>query len=505
MNNVKQEFIFMWFIENYSYCWHENGVALISPDFAIDDLNSTTWNLQLHPRGCRHSDKGFISLSLHRSKTDCGPEDFHLKYELSFLAANGSAYHSKELQYTFKWGKGYGILKTMQMDEALFRREVQDNLCVRCKIWKGEKEIHQIKQIVARTRIGIERISFLHVTENFNALEPNQKKIIYIRSPSEKGLSLASCLYFTDGSCCDGKVMVEITQSNTNLILSKCEISVLNAFGKVIKCCKADNRFDAVRKDIRKLPLSLTKQDILNRKCEYLPDDKLTLLCECTFATGVEYQKIESTVHEIPSVVLSQINENVQNKSIYNVTEKLSSCPNALDDLRALYNNQLLADIELKTKTKSFPAHKNLLCARSLVFKAMMSSDMKEKNSNSIKINDLEDDTVEKFLIFLYSDNLENLNWTSAIKLYYASDKYEVEKLKILCSAFLLENISTSNASDLLLLADAHNDSELRKAVEDFIFKHEEEVYSSDEWGNLMEKYPLLVSKTMRLKYIRKF
>ncbi|GBN63492.1 hypothetical protein AVEN_10824-1 [Araneus ventricosus] len=145
-----------------------------------------------------------------------------------------------------------------------------------------------------------------------------------------------------------------------------------------------------------------------------------------------------------------------------------------------------------------------VLCARSPVFKLMMTNDMKEKNTGCIQIDDLENDIVQQLLLFLYSDHLVNLEWESAIKLYYASDKYEVENLKVLCSAFLIDNLSTSTASELLLLADTHNDSDLMKAVEDFIFKHENQVFGSKEWRNLIETNPLLVSKTMCLKYIRK-
>lgn len=117
----------------------------------------------------------------------------------------------------------------------------------------------------------------------------------------------------------------------------------------------------------------------------------------------------------------------------------------------------------------------------------------------------MENDTVQKLLLFLYSDKLENLKWNSAIKLYHAADKYKVEKLKVMCTAFLVSNISVSNVSDLLLLADTHNDPHLKMAVEAFIFKHDEEVFCSDQWRKLIRTNPLLVSKTMCLKYMRKF
>ncbi|CAL1281796.1 unnamed protein product [Larinioides sclopetarius] len=175
-----------------------------------------------------------------------------------------------------------------------------------------------------------------------------------------------------------------------------------------------------------------------------------------------------------------------------------------MDEFRALYWEQLLTDVLLHTATKSFPAHKNVLCARSLVFRAMLTNDMKEKNNDCINVEDLENESVQRLLLFLYSDSLEELQWESAMQLYYAACKYAIEKLKVLCSSFLVEDLSTSTASELLLLADTNSDTDLKKIVEDFILEHDEEVFCSDEWDNLSEKNPHLFMKTMKLKYKRK-
>ncbi|GBN74159.1 Speckle-type POZ protein [Araneus ventricosus] len=166
--------------------------------------------------------------------------------------------------------------------------------------------------------------------------------------------------------------------------------------------------------------------------------------------------------------------------------------------------NQCLTDVEVRTETKSIPAHKTVLCARSPVFKVMMTNDMKEKKTNCIRVDDLEDDIVQQLLLFLYSDSIENLQWESAIQLYYAADKYEIGKLKEVCSSFLVENLTPTNVVELLLLADTHSDIDLKKSVEDFILEHEEKIFVSNEWEILMETNPLLVMRTMQLKYMRK-
>ncbi|CAL1281807.1 unnamed protein product [Larinioides sclopetarius] len=68
----------------------------------------------------------------------------------------------------------------------------------------------------------------------------------------------------------------------------------------------------------------------------------------------------------------------------------------------------------------------------------------------------------------------------------------------------MVNNVSTSNASELLLLADTHSDTQLKENAEDFIFQNEEEVFGSEEWERLIETNPQLVIKTMHLKYKKK-
>ncbi|GBM67075.1 hypothetical protein AVEN_74816-1 [Araneus ventricosus] len=96
MNNGRNECIFLWFIENYSYCCHENGEPLLSPDFTFEGLEGTAWYLAVFPRGYRAEDKGNISLILYRKANDVGPEVFTIEFELSLLAVDGPALYCRD-------------------------------------------------------------------------------------------------------------------------------------------------------------------------------------------------------------------------------------------------------------------------------------------------------------------------------------------------------------------------------------------------------------------------
>ncbi|CAL1288891.1 unnamed protein product [Larinioides sclopetarius] len=507
MESGKKEYTFFWFIENYSYCWHKNGEKLISPPFTAEGLEGTAWDIQLYPKGLSDKYKGRVSLFLNRSAIDDGPESYSISCELAVLAADGSLLRFLKYEYAFKKGEDYGFRVFLEKDEIFLRKMTdylpQDVLTVRCKIWKSEGEVvRNIGQSSARTRIRVEKISFLHEVQNFSALETKQKKSVEIRPHSKEEHFISSSLHITDCSCCEEKIAIEIAPSDADQILRKCDLYLLDASGNVKECGKADNRYDIELKSITTLHLSLTKEAVLNSKSEFLPDDKFSLLCNCTFSRGIEFQTIEETAHEMPLALMQKTND-VLRKNTCRASEKNSYYPNGLEDIKDLYTDKSLTDVQLKTKTKSFPVHKIVLCARSPVFKRMLTNDMKEKNSNCIEIGDLGDDVVQQLLLFLYSDTVENLQWGMATQLYYAADKYEVGRLKAVCSSFLLENLTPTNAGELLLLADTHSDGDLKKLTEDFILEHEKEVFGSKEWEKLMETNPLLAMKAMHLKYKR--
>ncbi|CAL1273124.1 unnamed protein product [Larinioides sclopetarius] len=492
MSIGRQEYNFFWSINNYSYCRQSCGEALVSPYFTADGLESSAWTLHLYPRGKRVQDKGFISLFLKRSGYD-GPEKFSIMFELSVLKEDGSPISLKQYHVYFLTKSECGDCDFLKMDVILMQRNFpQDILRVRCKIWKGEGDFNRVAHIYARTQIEVEVVSFLHEVKDFSKLEPNQKHNLNIPSNSLNNCSLLSSVYFISLSCLAGEMKVVITPPDGKHVLSKRKISLLDASGNVILCDRFDNRFDVTKRDLRDLPLSITRQEIMENKIKYLLDDKLSLQCECSFSTGQEYAKIEKTQYEIP-----------MQENAYSVVRKASVYPSGMEDIKELYMSKCLTDVELKTETKSFPAHKMVLCARSPVFKRMLTSDMKERNTNCIRVDDLEDDVVQQLLLFMYSDRVENLEWGMATRLHFAADKYQVGKLKEVSISFLVEHLTPTTAGELLLLADTHSDDNLKKLVEDFILEHEREVFGSKQWEKLMETNPLLAMKAMHMRFKR--
>ncbi|GIX79658.1 TD and POZ domain-containing protein 3 [Caerostris extrusa] len=132
-------------------------------------------------------------------------------------------------------------------------------------------------------------------------------------------------------------------------------------------------------------------------------------------------------------------------------------------DLLSLFRDGTLSDTKLVTSTETFPAHTQILAARSPVFRAMFSTDMKERNKGCVDIIDLDSREVRRMLLYMYTDTLEeDLEWKGACNLYAAADKYDIQSLKIRCLRFLQANFSPTNACNILIFADGNGYKDLK-------------------------------------------
>ncbi|GBM81191.1 hypothetical protein AVEN_164308-1, partial [Araneus ventricosus] len=110
--------------------------------------------------------------------------------------------------------------------------------------------------------------------------------------------------------------------------------------------------------------------------------------------------------------------------------EKISRHHEVSDDFRSMYQGKIFSHIIVKTKDATFHAHKSVLCVSSSALKEAFTKDLRDKPSHTLKMEDLEDDTVSRLLLFLYTDSLEDIEWDTAIKFYHAANVYKIHRLK---------------------------------------------------------------------------
>ncbi|GFS33014.1 speckle-type POZ protein-like B [Nephila pilipes] len=262
---------------------------------------------------------------------------------------------------------------------------------------------------------------------------------------------------------------------------------------------KLENQIEILTDDFTKVWTMLLlsdKEKLMEHKDLFLPNDVLSLQFECFFTTGITLKETE----EIGKKCASPQNGSLsKEKTLCNITKSLK------DDLKDLYIDGILSDFKLCSPTETFSVHKSILSARSPVFRAMLTHETKEKSSNKVEISDVDSDTLRRMILYMYTDVLEETHWEDVSKLYIAADKYEIPALRSQCSSILKNELDSINACRILILADIHQDLDLKQFVQDFILKSGVDVISSKEWQPLMENNLKLAADTMRQNWVKMY
>ncbi|GBN47807.1 Speckle-type POZ protein [Araneus ventricosus] len=484
-----KEFIFTWSIENISFSWHNSEEKIISPSFTAGPIQNSAWTLWLRPRGNLIGD--YLSVFLHREE-DNGPEILSVNFELSCVSADKSLLHSHvfpESDKAFKKNSGFGHPRFMRRNEVFFQRKdlylPRDVLTLRCRIWQNESNVDESGESFGFTRLDIERVL---TVENINPQILKENTVCIDLKCQNKTLMSISTLHYGD------TIGVEINPTNVENI--KFSVLKLSFMEKINKKLLSEHLFSWMGEPLPEFWRLPVPCELLDNGNEDSVENNVELVSEFVYSTG----QIQMFVNACPhSSRFSELVSKYINSCI--PSGNLSDAPRITQDLWNLYVDHVFCDVELKTQTTSFFVHKIVLCARSPVFLAMFTDDLKEKRNRCIEIEDIMDDILEKFIFFLYTDGFDDLEWEAVIGLYYAADKYHVERLKILCCSYLLKNVDVDNVCELLMLADKHHDSDFKRRVEDFILQNDERIFSSSTWKQFVYEQPLLPATTMLLRY----
>ncbi|XP_047054241.1 BTB/POZ and MATH domain-containing protein 1-like [Lolium rigidum] len=138
-------------------------------------------------------------------------------------------------------------------------------------------------------------------------------------------------------------------------------------------------------------------------------------------------------------------------------------------------------DVTFQVGGESFSAHRSVLAARSSVFKAELFGAMRENTVDPIEIRDMEADVFMSLLRFIYTDSLLEASPDSgdggeapgdvvmAGHLLVAADRYNIERLKLICERKLCSHIDTNMVATSLALAEQHGCHALKEACLQFL------------------------------------
>lgn len=168
-------------------------------------------------------------------------------------------------------------------------------------------------------------------------------------------------------------------------------------------------------------------------------------------------------------------------------------------DLKKIFtDDHSTSDICFVVNDQEIKAHKSIVSARSPVFAAMFSADMKEKLTHRVDIQGIEPNIFKAILLFLYTDQVQ-LTKANGADLLAAANQYSIPLLKARCEEYLYsQNLTTENCAERLILADLHNAPHLKRKAEDFIrLGRHKEVMKTEGWKKMKQSHPDLAFQVL--------
>ncbi|KAL6643090.1 hypothetical protein ACP70R_021271 [Stipagrostis hirtigluma subsp. patula] len=210
-------------------------------------------------------------------------------------------------------------------------------------------------------------------------------------------------------------------------------------------------------------------------KSEHLKDDSFAVRCDIAVVNEFQAKETdEAATREFISVPPSDLHLHLGDLL---VTEKGT-------------------DVVFEVGGQTFAAHRCVLAARSPVFRAELLGTMKESDTAGVvHIDDMEAQVFKALLYFMYTDSLPKMKkkkkeeeedvmfphlFVAAEEdeeeedvmsqhLLVAADKYNLERLKLMCEDKLCKYIDVGTVATILALAEQHHCHGLKKACFDFL------------------------------------
>ena len=171
-------------------------------------------------------------------------------------------------------------------------------------------------------------------------------------------------------------------------------------------------------------------------------------------------------------------------------SSKEESIASLVKDLVSMYNDKQFSDVRIVCGSEVFHVHKLILCARSPVFKGMLSHENLETKEGKIVIADTDQALVQIMLKYMYTNKVEKIEDVAA-KLITLADFYQLLELKTMCEDALCRMLNTENVMEDLILADRLGASKLKSLCIKFIMDHKKDVKDTP-WKEVIANNPEL-------------
>mmetsp|Transcript_5493 Transcript_5493/g.8535 ORF Transcript_5493/g.8535 Transcript_5493/m.8535 type:complete len:428 (+) Transcript_5493:90-1373(+) len=159
-----------------------------------------------------------------------------------------------------------------------------------------------------------------------------------------------------------------------------------------------------------------------------------------------------------------------------------------VEDISSLFMQEDLADVRFRLDSNALvPAHRLVCCARSEVFKAMLTGPFLEGGASEVAVPQVDYEAFLELLRFLYTDRAL-LNGQIVVQVSELARQYMLPELQAQCTTFLEEHMDTTNVCQVLSEALALGEKSVVDYCLKFVRYHPNEVVEGNPGATLSAK-----------------
>nr|XP_039257577.1 uncharacterized protein LOC120334185 [Styela clava] len=169
-----------------------------------------------------------------------------------------------------------------------------------------------------------------------------------------------------------------------------------------------------------------------------------------------------------------------------------------LFSIKEMRKEKFACDFVIKAGKKAFNVHRNIISAASNYFKAMISSEMKERQQGYVEMKDAHPLILEICIDFIYTGHVE-LSESNIQDILHLSNFLQLDELTDLCFEYLQANLTCQCCLQTIELASLYNRQDVVVKAELFVVDNLEKVISNENFTSIVFKdlsYYLEASKS---------
>ncbi|GFW37593.1 hypothetical protein TNCV_4027891 [Trichonephila clavipes] len=478
MINSEDEYVIDWKVDNFSTCPLACGKKLSTCELTFENLENTTWEIHLYPRG--KIDERYVSCFLARTgKNDAGPRKIYVQFEFSVIAFDGLQYRKTVMYDSHFFEKGMNLGFNIIIREDLFRtKEIylhKDTLTLRCRVGKYTPQIERNCYNVFRTINDVQNSNIRFPIENFENVTKSNPESLRINTTKEKDILTLNVYTGKDEVFEKDPEETAVgkhgeTASNSVVHIDIERSKPLTPFCRRYVFCNVK----LVDKD-KSFPSEHAQEYIyrgqLEKEIWYFPRFiKIKELTKDMIQDGTLL--LEFNIRVCDGLLTTYLMEDSTPKKSKQMEDKKA----LQQDLVSLYKSGLFSDAKLKVGNEYFPVHKSILSIRSPVFKKLFEEHANTENAVEkigeeciLELTNIHSDTLTRMLDFIYGDFFFIIGFDSCLSLYASAHEYDFSLLKVKCYNYLKYRMSLRKCSKTLELAEELNDRDLIHLIQDFM------------------------------------